>query len=519
MAAEGVRYVTFILGDETFGLEISWVQEIIRVPPLVRVPRAPDHVEGLASLRGQLLPVVSGRGRLGLPPAPPGEAARVVVLEKAGQRLGFLVDRVREVVEIPAEAIEPLGTDERSEYVGAVAKLSGGERLILLLDGFMLLGDAGNGGGPASRGGRAAQVRTAAAAEQAVDVVQWVSFRVGDEEYALDIHDVQEIVRGAGRLSRVPGLPPEVRGLFTLRQRLLPVVSLRARLGLPDRTEDAARILVARVRQDGAVHTVGLEVDAVHEVIRLPRDAVEAVPALLGAAASRAVAGVGKLNAGERLVYLLDPASLCDAAELGRLGAGAEAAQQVGGEHVVGGTVQVVVFRLAGGEFAAPIEQVQEIIRPGAITRVPRAPDWVEGVINLRGNLVPVVDLRRRLGLPTEVSGELTRIIITDSQGSRTGLVVDGVREVLKVPEAAVEEVPEMLVREVDTTGMAGVVNLEQRLVLLLNFTALLTAEERAALAGLEQMSPDYLGGEAEDLATEQGGEVEDLATDQGFDS
>jgi purine-binding chemotaxis protein CheW len=241
------------------------------------------------------------------------------------------------------------------------------------------------------------------------------------------------------------------------------------------------------------------------------------------------VAGVGKLNAGQRLVYLLDPASLCDAAELGRLGAGAEAAQQVGEAQTAGGTVQVVVFRLAGGEFAAPIEQVQEIIRPGAITRVPRAPDWVEGVINLRGSLVPVVDLRRRLGLPTEVGGELTRIIVTDSQGSRTGLVVDGVREVLKVPEAAVEEVPEMLVREVDTTGVAGVVNLDRRLILVLDFAALLSAEERAALASLEQMAPDHLGGEAEDLATVQGGEAggfttdhggegEELVADQGFD-
>ena len=133
--AENLQAVVFRLGDEEFGVDITQVREIDRLVRITRVPRVPSFVEGIINLRGQLVPVLDLRTRLGLPREPPPKTARIVVAEIDGRSLGMIVDEVREVVRIPADQIvesqvvlEGLAT----EYVGAVAKID--QRVIVLLD-------------------------------------------------------------------------------------------------------------------------------------------------------------------------------------------------------------------------------------------------------------------------------------------------------------------------------------------------------------------------------------------------
>src|SRR5262245_47537779 len=101
--------------------------------------------------------------------------------------------------------------------------------------------------------------------------------------------------------------------------------------------------------------------------------------------------------------------------------------------------VQLVVFELRGERYAANIECVHEIIRPQEITRVPRAPEFVEGVINLRGRIVPVANLNRRFGFPEQPVTRTTRIVVMDVAGTTIGMVVDAVAEVSRVSVDAIE--------------------------------------------------------------------------------
>lgn len=138
---------------------------------------------------------------------------------------------------------------------------------------------------------------------------------------------------------------------------------------------------------------------------------------------------------------------------------------------------QFVTCRVGGEEFAVDILSVQEIIRMVEITRVPKAPAFVEGVINLRGRIIPVLDLRRRLGIADAERTAQSRIVVVTVRGRVVGLVVDSVSEVLRIPRSAIEPTPSL-----GTTAGAefiqGVGRLDERLLTLLDLKRLLLNSE-----------------------------------------
>lgn len=145
------------------------------------------------------------------------------------------------------------------------------------------------------------------------------------------------------------------------------------------------------------------------------------------------------------------------------------------------GETQLVVFSLAGCEAAVGIRQVREILRVGEITMMPKAPPFLEGIINVRGKIVPVIDLKKRFQMPLVDRTEESRVLIVEIQDQMLGFLVDKVAEVLRVPQTAVEPAR----RPVLTIGpeyLEGFLRLEMRMVLLLNLKKLLTLDDTKAL-------------------------------------
>ncbi|MFP4672107.1 MAG: chemotaxis protein CheW [Desulfohalobiaceae bacterium] len=143
--------------------------------------------------------------------------------------------------------------------------------------------------------------------------------------------------------------------------------------------------------------------------------------------------------------------------------------------------LQLVSFKLKDEEFGVDILQVQEIIRMQEITHVPNAPDFVEGVINLRGRVIPIVDLRKRFGLESQEHGSATRIIVVMIGQVTVGLIVDEVSEVLRIPENTVEP-PPPIVAGIESDYIKGVGKLEDRLLILLDLNKILSREEKTSL-------------------------------------
>jgi purine-binding chemotaxis protein CheW len=395
------------------------------------------------------------------------------------------------------------------------ANPDGGTEMLLVVDfarliegQFSAIGAGGTGGrvntAQASHGGEADN--DAGEGGVASDELRLVSFSVAAQEYALDIAEVQEIVQLPERFSALPNAPAHVLGLMSLRQRLLPLVSLRSLFGMPRIPYTEQQRIVVTTLPGGL--RVGLVTDSVKEVLSVPRAQAEAMPAILSADDGlQEFTSICRLDDGKRLVSIIatdkllhmpaitqamnavrqaaaDSISTSDSEDLNMSAAEHDNELDDNGDD----DTQVVIFRLGAEEFGVPIMSVQEIVRvPETLTRVPKTPAFVEGVINLRGTVLPVIDQRSRLGLPVVPRSESQRIMVYMLGGLRTGFIVDSVAEVLRIPRADIAPAPSM--SEEQSRLISRVANLQgsKRLVMLIDPQHLLQGREMQAM---QHMSP-----------------------------
>ena len=150
--------------------------------------------------------------------------------------------------------------------------------------------------------------------------------------------------------------------------------------------------------------------------------------------------------------------------------------------------LQLVIFQLGGEEFGVEIMQVQEIIRMPEITRIPQSPVYVEGVINLRGKIIVVINLDTRFDLNSKELDDDSRIIIVEVGDNVVGMVVDSVSEVLRLSTSNVEPAPEIISAKIKADYLKGVGKLDDRLLILLDLEKVLSDEEMTQLESVSEM-------------------------------
>jgi purine-binding chemotaxis protein CheW len=150
---------------------------------------------------------------------------------------------------------------------------------------------------------------------------------------------------------------------------------------------------------------------------------------------------------------------------------------------------QVVVFNLADEHYGVEIAAVDGIIKMQAITVVPRAPHFVEGVTNLRGEVLPVIDLRTRFGMAkVEAYTSDTRIVVVELSSQKVGMIVDAVTQVLRIQAESIEP-PSPIVTTLDSAFIRGIAKVDERLVILLDLTRVLTIEETKDLQAVPALA------------------------------
>lgn len=147
--------------------------------------------------------------------------------------------------------------------------------------------------------------------------------------------------------------------------------------------------------------------------------------------------------------------------------------------------LQLVIFRLAKEEYGLPITKVQEINRLVPITKLPQTPSFMEGIINLRGRIIPVIDLRKRFQLAAAEQSDDNRIIIVEVSGQTIGIIVDAVTEVVRLPGSSVEPPPPAFI--LDAQYIHGVGKLDERLLIMLDIDKILTSQEEIMLKQIKQ--------------------------------
>ena len=161
--------------------------------------------------------------------------------------------------------------------------------------------------------------------------------------------------------------------------------------------------------------------------------------------------------------------------------------------------LQLVGFRIGPETFGLPISLVREIVRVPEITSVPNAPDYIEGVINLRGRIIPVVDLRKRFGEKITEPNKKNRIVVVELENRRIGLMVNSASEVLKIPPSEIEA-PHDVFQEGELNYITGVGKLKGRLVILLDLNMILQRGELRRLDEFAEHAAVPAGSAARDL-------------------
>lgn len=494
------RFLTFKLAGQLFAVPTELVAEIIELPSVARVPHSPAALLGLANLRGAVLPLVSSRALIGLEDqaAARSDKGRAVVVDSSAP-LALAVDSVDALVTVADSDIEV-----REAELGAAPgeRLTGAFRIgktttvakILDIDGLVNAAFAQRKR-PESRasGLKAPEPRAAAndADRAAERPVMLVTFDVAGQEFALELDAVQEILPAPAASTGVPRAEALVLGVTSLRDRLLPLLSLRGLLGFPqDSGLDArAKVIVMRV---GGAH-VGLVADRTRAIVAAQRAAIDAIPPVLAArtAGEARIKAIYRGDSGHRLISILAPEQLFREDVMRRLGQRTEtdngaSQQSESGEQ----ELQFLVFRLGADEFALPIAAVDEVSEmPATIARVPKTPRFLEGVVNLRGDVLPVVDQRRRFEMPPLADASRRRLVVVRSDQHRAGLIVDSVSDVLRVPRRALAAAPQ-LSNDMERL-VRGVLNLTtaNRMVLVLDPSELLTPAERGRLAAFQKVA------------------------------
>ena len=604
------QLVVFRLANEEFGVGIDNVKEIVRMPDITPMPRSPLYVAGICNLRGSVLPVIDTRLRFSMPSGERSDHTRLLVVDISGEYIGLIVDAMREVMRMNDALVEPpplVCQSVDSQFLEGVVKMNNGQRLVLMLNlkEVVDINVKGGTGAAVSRG----EARLQQGQGETVEEEHLVSFNLAGEEYSFDIIKVREILK-VPEITAVPNVPGYVKGLFTVRNQLLPIIDLRGLMGLPDlvsehyaaidiaveeqkRLEDAvvnfveggkqligltepsktffgkwldrydtssveiersikqlkncrddfyhdvleARRVGTQSKEHGLTqleehvqslnkavlgrvaelkqainqhHTedqrvmvaeaggmyIGFLVDSVNEVMRISKSLVDEAPSM-AASAKKEVKGVARLNDGERLVMIMDEQALISQETSKVLGkikseiAFSEQGNMASEEKSLGQQTldeeQLVTFGIAEQEYGVQIMQVQEINRIGDITLVPRAPSFVDGVTNLRGNVIPVINVRTLFGLPSQEIDDRTRVIIVDIAGNKTGLRVDHVNEVLRLPKNEIEKTPSIVTATGDNEFIAGVCKIDngKRMIALLDIGRILGEKEVEALKAI----------------------------------
>lgn len=501
-AADARQFVIFHVKDEMFAVPLAEVQEIIRMPDVVRMPLSPASLEGLANLRGSVLPVVNLRSIFSFDQVPHDDSTRVVVLDQ-GRPIGLVVDRMANVVTVEADSIEPAHSIQSTvdtQLLTGMIKGRDGASMVMILDAgnvvkreFRDIGATSGTLAANAVAGHAEAEAKESGTEVAADETQLVSFEVAGQEYAFPIDEVQEIVQLPEHVTEVPNTASHVLGVITLRNRLLPLVSLREMFGLPPaEITDANKVVVVSLGE-GTGSSVGVVMDSIKEVLRVGRSAIDAMPSLLAQSRSLDdIHSICRLEEGRRLVSILSAGQMFSVGDLRKIvgdeAGGAATMTENQDVATAGGNddeEQFVVFRLMEEEYGVPIDSVQEIVRvPDELTRVPKTPGFIEGVINLRGSVLPVVDQRLRFGLAGIERNDRQRIMVFAIKGIRTGFIVDSVSEVMRIGARFIDGAPKLSDEQQKLIRRVANLEAQKRMILLLDVNQLLDVKELDALKG-----------------------------------
>lgn len=435
--------------EVSFGISTALIGQILRVPDITSLALSPYEVRGLCAVGGGIVTLLDFNLLLGLAPCSGlDQRNRVITLNNEMSTLALLVDQVTVSLTIDQQKIEYLDVSDEA----IIAIVHHEDTLIQVVSLEYVI----------------AAIRSVKVAAQAVsekssydressikveDKSRYLVFKMGAEEYALPIDDLREILNADVTITAMAGSNDEILGMMSLREELVVIADLRRFYGFQPKPGDKNRIIIVQMHSK----TLGLMIDEIVDIHEFSKADVDS----LGTSNDdKRIAGV--IHNGEKLISLISNSAIESLLERNNDIIVSNDVTAVSENAVE--MVEVVIFKLGNEEYAFSIEEVAEIIDMTPVTPVANASEMVDGIINIRGQIVTIGSLHKRLGIkiPTHTD---QKIIICHAPKGRIGFFVNTVSDVLSVD-------PEQMREEESGDGLfSNIIHLDEgkRLVLLFN--------------------------------------------------
>ncbi len=421
------QLVTFFISQEEYGFPIESVREVLRVSRITEVPEAPDYVLGIFTIRNTLLPVIDLR--------------KLFSKKSYSEELNDVISKLEK---------------KFNDYTA-------GHQTFTLRD-FKSTQDQLN------------------------ETVEWLDgFRTSSEKISTAIQDQRLLIQNfSAKLSDISTNKTDSDKDKIVE--LLHTIILKISLKFPQLKEsilseisEDQRILIVDIDNK----PVGIMVDRMRQVIRVNSNEIDVPPKILSSQSVENLTGIVRLDKGNRIILFLDEKKLFHQDIVNQLSTlntdivvMEEEDKAMKGQSDI---QQLVTFKLGKEEFALSIDDVQEINRLDNITAIPKAPSFVEGVMNLRGNVIPAIDLRKRFSMELIAHSESTRVVIVNIGGKLTGMIVDSVSEVLRLPKKNIDPPPDVISSNLNTDFIKGIGKItgQNRFILLVDVNKILSFDEQ----------------------------------------
>jgi len=423
------QFVSFYVGDEEFCLDIDSVKEILKLEELTVVPNVPDYVIGIQSVRNSLLPVIDMR--------------RIMNISNYEQNNEEFIKKMNDIIDMFVNDLE-----YSIKNMHDIVKLKDYSDCELNLI-----------------------INSKVVNKQGVRIILDKI-----DEYHKEIHQNAKII-----IDKLNNKDDNIDEFFNTKikmyQNLLKELFDELYEFMNKTNKKAQRVIVVEVNNI----LVGLLVDKVSEVLRISKNKIDSTPYVI-ANYGKELKSIAKLDEGKRLIMILDEKKLISSEDVETISNISKEDEEE--EKNIVKESQFVIFKLDDEEFGVSIDRVKEIFKYEEITPVPKTLPFIKGITNLRGKILPVIDIKIKFkdnnAKKSVDNSNDNKILVLIIKNKEIGILVDSVQEVLNVKEDKIESTPQIVATNVDSQFIEGIAKLNEgeRIVILLNIDDILTKAE-----------------------------------------
>ncbi|WP_165973981.1 chemotaxis protein CheW [Marinitoga lauensis] len=403
-----MNYLVFEIYNQDYCVSMFKVKEIINMKKITRIPLFPEYIQGLINIKGEIIPVINLGKRFGYN----GEIrqfSKIIIINEE-KPFGIIVDKTKGILNEIEEKIE-----SKSTYINSILKKKNKDYILLDIEKLIDIKKTNTNTINISKDRRIIKKLSKKANKKVI------IFGINNEKYGFIINEIQEIIKYITP-NKIPKMPQCVKGIISIKNEFMPVIDLNECLyGKETIITDFTKIIIMNVNGIKA----GFIVDNVYYLLSFPE--IKKIPSIL----RENKKFQGFLRYKDMSIMILNPGFMIsdDIKKLNKKSKKIKSDIRIKEKRE-----KYVLFDVENEKYAIEINSIVEINRIKDITRIPEVPDYIRGFMNLRGEIIPLIDLKKRFGINKEIKiTEISRMIVVSIEGKKIGFLVDSVTEIIQM--------------------------------------------------------------------------------------